>query len=243
VNEIRLVHNNIDDSHGSPCLINELAKCGFCTNRKRLERLVAEYGLCVTNSRSIRATIADLGAPRIPDLVMRDFSVGEPGLPTCGDITYILTSEGWLYLADELDLVSRRVFSYSLDDNIRIELVANAPTMAILTRGGDLKGLIFHHDRGSQFMSGDIRIIFGHCKIVHSAGQTGLCPYNAAANNSLATLKREYVYLFRLESRARVRRATAGRKNQYIAPRQHSSINNMSPNEWVKFSRQQIQAE
>jgi transposase InsO family protein len=94
--------------------------------------------------------VADLWAPPLPDLVRRDFSVGAPGLRTCGDITYIGTDEGWLFLADVLDLGSRRIVGYAMDDHMRTELVAKALTMAVDTRGGDVDGMIFHHDRGSQ---------------------------------------------------------------------------------------------
>jgi transposase InsO family protein len=152
VNEIHAIHDHFDDSYGSPRLTNELAARGYYANHKRVERLVATYGLYATDARRrrVRTTVADLWAPPLPDLVRRDFSVGAPGLRTCGDITYIGTDEGWLYFADVLDLGSRRIVGYAMDDHMRTELVAKAPTMAVDTRGGDVDGVIFHHDQGSQ---------------------------------------------------------------------------------------------
>lgn len=152
VNEIHAIHHHFDDSYGSPRLTNELAIRGFCANHKRVERLVRTYGLYATDARrkKMRTTVPDLWAPPLPDLVRRDFSVGEPGRRTCGDITYIRTDEGWLYLASVLDLGSRRIVGYSMQNHMRTELVAKALTMAIDCRGGDVDEMIFHHDRGSQ---------------------------------------------------------------------------------------------
>jgi transposase InsO family protein len=84
--------------------------------------------------------------------VRRNFSVGAPGLRTCGDITYIGTDEGWLFLADLLDLGSRRIVGYAMDDHVRTELVAKALTMAVDTRGTDVDGMIFHHDYAEVFV-------------------------------------------------------------------------------------------
>jgi len=148
VNEIHDIHDHLDDAYGSPRLTNELSKRGFCANHKRVERLVTTYALYATDARrkKVRTTIPDLWAPPLPDLVRRDFRVGEPGLRTCGDITYIRTDEGWLYLASVLDLGSRRIVGYDMDDNMRTELVSRALTMAIDCRGGDVNEMIFHHD-------------------------------------------------------------------------------------------------
>jgi len=157
VNEIRQIHDHFDDSYGSPRLTNELTTRGFFANHKRVERLVRTYGLYATDARrkKMRTTIPDLWAPPLPDLVRRNFSVGEPGCRTCGDITYIRTDEGWLFLASVLDLGSRRLVGYSMESHMRTELVAAALTMAIDCRGGDVDEMIFHHDRGS------LRAVFG----------------------------------------------------------------------------------
>ena len=102
VNEIIAIHDTLDDTYGSPRLTTELRQRGFCANHKRVERLVREHGLYAKDARrkKVRTTIPDISAPPLPDLVGRDFSVGEPGQRACGDITYIPTDEGWLYLAD-----------------------------------------------------------------------------------------------------------------------------------------------
>src|ERR1035437_5118914 len=177
VNEIRDIHDHFDDSYGSPRLTNELAMRGFCANHKRVERLVATYGLYATDARrkKMRTTVPDLWAAPLSDLVQRNFSVGEPGRRTCGDITYIRTDEGWLFLASVLDLGSRRLVGYAMESHMRTELVAKALTMAVDARGGDVAGIIFHHDRASQYMSNDFRALCDINGILQSVGRTGSC--------------------------------------------------------------------
>ena len=152
VNEMRKVHAHLDDSYGSPRMTTELAARGFCCNHKRVERLMATHGIYATDGRrkKVRTTIPDVTAPPLPDLVKRDFAVAEPGERTCGDITYIPTGEGWLFLADVVDLGSRRIVGYAMDEHMPAELVARALEMAVDIRGGDVAGMVFHHDRGSQ---------------------------------------------------------------------------------------------
>ncbi len=245
VQAIIAIHDTLDDTYGSPRLTSELRQRGFCANHKRIERLVKEHGLYARDARrkKVRTTIPDVSAPPLPDLVQRDFSVGESGRRTCGDITYIPTDEGWLYLADVEDLGSRRIVGYAMDDHMRTELVEKALTMAVAMRGGDVAGMIFHHDRGSQYMSGDFRRLCARHEIHQSVGRTGSCRDNAVAESFWATLKREFVDRFRFESRAEAKRAIIGWINHYNALRQHSSINNLSPIEWeLQFARRQRQA-
>jgi len=111
INEMIEVHRHLDDTYGSPRMTDELRRRGHCVNHKRTERLMATNGIYAQDGRRKkgRTTIPDMTAPPLLDLVKRDFSVGAPGLRTCGDITYIPTEEGWVYLADVLDLGSRRV--------------------------------------------------------------------------------------------------------------------------------------
>ena len=245
VNEIHDIHDHFDDSYGSPRLTRELLNRGFFVNHKRVERLVAIYGLYAVDARrkKVRTTIPDLWAPPLPDRIRRDFSVGEPGKRTCGDITYIRTDEGWLYLASVLDLGSRRIVGYAMESHMRTELVSRALTMAINCRGGDVNEMIFHHDRGAQYMSNDFRELCEANGILQSVGRTGSCHDNAVAESLWATMKREFVHRYRFASRGDARRAITGWINRYNAVRQHSSINGMTPIEWeLQFVRRQVQA-
>ena len=177
VNEMHDVHAHHDDTYGSPRMTSELRRRGFCVNHKRTERLMAENGIVAKDGRrrKVRTTIPDVTAPPLPDLVRRDFSVGEPGRRTCGDITYVPTGEGWLYLASVLDLGSRRLIGFAMGERMPWELCRDAIDMAVSTRCGEVAGMLFHHDRGSQYLSQDFR---GHCTklgIVQSVGRVGSC--------------------------------------------------------------------
>ena len=123
------------------------------------------------------------------------------------------------------------------------ELVVKRTSMAVDTRGGDVTGMIFHADRGSQYMSRDFRGLCERLGVVQSVGRTGSCHDNAVAESFWATLKREMVSRFRFETRAEARRAIIAWINHYNGLRQHSSINNMSPIEWeLQFAQRQLQA-
>ena len=150
VNEMYDVHRHLDDTYGSPRMTDELRRRGHGVNHKRTERLMATNGIYAKDGRrkKVRMTIPDVSAPPLADLVTRDFSVGKPGERTCGDITYIPTDEGWLYLADVLDLGSRRIVGFAMADHMPTELIASAMAMASGARGGDVDGMIFHHDGG-----------------------------------------------------------------------------------------------
>jgi len=234
VNEIYDVHRDLDDTYGSPRITDELRRRGYCVNHKRTERLMAKNGIYAKDARrkKHRTTISDVTAPPLPDLVNRDFSVGEPGLRTCGDITYIPTDEGWLYLADVLDLGSRRIVGYQMADRMPVELVAGAMEMAIATRGGFVDHMIFHHDRGSQYMSREFRLLCSSHGIKQSVGRTGSCHDNSPAESLWASLKRELVSRYRFESRAQARRAIIIWINHYNSVRLHSSLGNVPPIEW-----------
>ena len=154
---------------------DELSARGFCANHKRVERLMAENGIFATDGRrrKVRTTIPDVSAPLLPDLVKRDFTVGEPGERTCGDITYIGTDEGWLYLADVLDLGSRRIVRHAMGERMPWELGGGALEMAIDARGGDVAGMVFHHDRGAKYMGKVFRALCDKHHVVQSVGRIG----------------------------------------------------------------------
>ena len=240
INEIHDVHHHLDDTYGSPRMTDELARRGFVVNHKRVERLMANNCIHAKDGRrrKVRTTIPYVTAPPLPDLVERRFDPGEPGLRTCGDITYIPTDEGWLYLADVLDIGSRRVVGYAMDDKMPTELVANALRMAIDARGGDVEAMIFHHDRGAQYMAREFRALCARHRIAQSVGRIGSSYDNAVAESFWATLKRELVSRYRFETRADARRAIIAWINHYNAVRLHSTLGNVPPIEWeLRFAR------
>jgi transposase InsO family protein len=152
VAEIREIHHDSDGTYGEPRMTPELRARGWDVNHTRVERLMRTHGIVgVHKPPKVRTTIPAEDAPPLPDLVGRRFHPGAPDVAWVGDITYIPTGKGWLYLASVLDLGSRRWLGYSMADHMRTELVVDALRMAAAARGGATDGIIFHGDRGSQY--------------------------------------------------------------------------------------------
>ena len=135
-------------------------------------------------------------------------------------------------LADVCDIGSRRVTGFAMADHMRTELVASALDMAVAARGGQVAGMVFHHDRGAQYLSRDFRQLCERHGIAQSTGRTGSSQDNAVAESFWATLKRELVSRYRFASRADARRAIIAWINHYNAVRLHSSLGNVPPIEW-----------
>jgi transposase InsO family protein len=186
----------------------------------------------------VRTTIPAEDAPPLPDLVGRRFDPGAPDVAWCGDITYIPTGEGWVYLASVLDLGSRRFLGYSMADHMRTELVADALRMAAGARSNVTDGIVFHGDRGSQYLSGDYRDLVAELGMVQSVGRTGVCWDNSVAEAAWSSLKRELVHRYRFPDRATARRAIFAWINRYNTRRRHSSLGYIPPVEWENHYRQ-----
>lgn len=245
VDEARLVNamvdiaGDFDGTYGSPRMTVELANRGWSANHKRVERLMAVNRIVgVHKPPKVRTTIPAEAAPPLPDLIGRDFAPGEPDVAWVGDITYIPTDQGWLYLASVLDLGSRRLLGYSMAEHMRTELVTDALAMAAGARGGLTAGIIFHGDRGSQYLSGDYRKALKGLGMTQSVGRTGVCWDNSVAESFWSSLKRELVHRYRFEDRAGARRAIFAWINTYNHRRLHSSLGYLPPVEWEHHYRQ-----
>lgn len=213
---MREIHGEHDGTYGVPRMTVELARRGRPTNRKRVERLMRAHGIVgVHKPARVRTTIPAEDNPPIPDQVGRNFAPDRPDVVWCGDITYIRTGEGWLYLASVLDLGSRRLLGYSMADHMRTELVSDALAMAAGERGGATAGIVFHGDRGAQYMSSDYRAELTRLGMVQSVGRTGVCWDNAVAESLWSSLKREVVHRHRFATRAEARRAIFAWINRY----------------------------
>ncbi|MFI0797154.1 IS3 family transposase [Micromonospora rubida] len=146
------IHGDSAGTYGAPRVHAELAAQGRRHSRKRVARLMRDAGLCGRTPKRWRTTtVPDLAATLSADLIRRDFDVAASGVDTrwCGDITYIHTWEGWLYLATVIDIASRRVIGWATADHLRTDLPAEALTNAIATRC-PTGPVIFHSDRGCQ---------------------------------------------------------------------------------------------
>lgn len=207
VAEIRSIHDEFDGTYSESRITEELACRGWKVNHKRVERLKRVHGIVgVHKPAKVRTTIPAEDAPPLPDLIGRRFDPGRPDVAWEGDITYIPTGEGWLCLASVLDLGSRRLLGSSMAEHMRTELIADALRTAS-ERGGATTGILFHGDRGSQYLSGEYRQLVTDLGMVQSAVRTGACWDNSVAESLSSSLKRELVHRYRFSDRATARRA------------------------------------
>ena len=205
--EIEAIWECSDRTYGAPRVHRWLRKEGFRVGRKRVARIMRVNGWeGESGRRRIRTTIVDRGATAADDLVGRDFNPTEPDRTWVGDITYLRTTEGWLFLATVIDLFSRRVIGWSVANHMRTELVADALKMAVATRGGTVDAVVFHTDRGAQYTSAAFGELCHQLDVTQSMGATGVCWDNAAAESFFGTLKRELANRRRWNTRADARR-------------------------------------
>jgi len=189
--EITVIHVASRHTYGVPRIHAELRRLGQAVNRKRVARVMRERGIQGAHRRRRRSlTQPDKKAKPAPDLVGRDFHAERPGTKLVGDITFLPTAEGWLYLACWLDLATREVVGYAMADHHRASLVVDALKMA--HGRGDLQpGCITHSDRGSEYTSAEFRSEISELGLRQSCGRTGSCFDNAAAESFWALLKEE----------------------------------------------------
>ena len=171
--------------------------------------IMREEGLAACQPRGYKVTTEqDPDADPIRDRLHRDFTADTPGAKLVGDITYIKTWEGWLYLATVIDCCTKQVLGWSMADHMRTDLICDALTMAA-TRHQLAEGAIFHSDRGTQYTSAQFAKHLESLGIVGSMGRTGVCWDNALAESFFAALKNELVYRVVLPTRKKARRMVA----------------------------------
>lgn len=233
VAEIRDIHADSDGTYGEPRITAELHARGWLVNHKRTERLMRIHGIVgVCKPPRVRTTIPAELSPPLPDLLGQRFAPGEPDVAWVGDITYVPTTEGWLYLSSVLDLGSRRWIGYGMADHMRTELVASALEMAVGVRRNSVGGIVFHSDRGSQYLSSDYQNLIAGFGMIQSVGRTGVCWDNAVAEAAFSSLKRELISRYRFATRAEARRAIFAWINRYNTRRRHSTLGYLTPTQW-----------
>jgi transposase InsO family protein len=225
------VHDASAGTYGSPRVHAELRAQGRRHSRKRIARLMQAAGRCGRAPKRWRTTtVPDPAAPVRPDLIARDFTTAAAAVNTrwCGDITYINTWEGWLYLATIIDLASRRVVGWATADHLRTDLPAQALSNAVTSRRPD-QPVIFHSDRGCQYTSAQYARLANQHRIQLSVGRRGQCWDNAVAESFFSTIKAEL-----LDRRAWPTRATAHKaiftwiEGWYNTRRRHSTLGYLS---------------
>lgn len=208
---------------------------GFICGRGRLHRLMKKNGIHSLRKKAFRVTTnSNHKYPISANLLQRQFKVATPGMVWVGDITYIPTDEGWLYLSVVKDLCTKQVVGYAFSRYIDTNLTIAALHMAI-RRKKPQKGLIFHSDRGSQYASNAYRAELEKYSIISSMSRKGNPYDNAVAENFFSCLKCELVHLTRFITRQQAENAIFQYIECFYNPlRPHSAIGGRSPNTFAK---------
>ena len=234
--EIRAVHEKSRRRYGAPRVHAELRAHGETCGHNQVANLMREEGLRgKKKSRRFKVTTMSSHNKAVaPNLLARSFDVSSRQMNTAwaGDITYLPTREGWLYLAALIDLSSRRVVGWSLGSSLEETLTMNALKMALATRDLHDGKLLHHSDRGSQYASREYQSALGERGITPSMSGKGDCWDNAVAESFFATLKTEIVADAKWESRSQATREVTEYLNWYNFNRRHSTLGYLTPAEY-----------
>jgi putative transposase len=227
---IKEIYQESDGTYGSPRMLIELRDRGQLISMNRVARLMRTARIRGSIKKRYRVPSSRRAVGSVAENVLdRQFIPDTPNQAWAADITYVRTDEGWLYLAVVMDLYSRRVVGWSMQDRIGRELVMDAVTMAIWQRQPQ-PGLLHHSDRGTQYTSEDFQRLLAEHGIRRSMSGHGNCYDNACVESFFATLKRERVY----RRHYRTRQEARADLFQYIEVfynrrRRHSLLGDLSP--------------
>jgi putative transposase len=227
-----------DSTYGVRRIWDDVRDAGHVCGRERVRRLMRSAALRARPRR--RALPADTG-PRplqqiAPHLLAREFTATAPDQKWVADFTYIWTREGWLFFAVVLDLFSRRVVGWSMQETMTAQLVIDALLTAIWRRGGiDAETLLAHSDQGSQYSSEDYQRLLAGAGITCSMSRSGNVWDNAVMESFFSTLKSERCHRRRYASRDEARADIFDYVERFYNPvRRHSTLGNVSP---IAFER------
>jgi putative transposase len=225
-------------TYGTRRLKKKLAKQGLSVSRRRIGRLLKKAGLSCKTTRKFKVTTdSKHNNPIAPNLLNRQFAVEQANQYYVGDITYIWTQEGWLYLAVVIDLYSRLVVGWSMAKHMRTSLVNDALLMAIWSRK-PAKGLIWHADRGSQYASDSHRELLKDHGIIQSMSRKGNCWDNAVSESFFHSLKTELVHHCQFNTREEARQAIFDYIEVfYNRQRLHSTNDYLSPVDYESLAQ------
>lgn len=233
VEQIKLIHQQSRQTYGSPRVYVDLKEKGITCSENRVAKLMKSHQIAANRKRKfVVTTDSNHDLPVAENKLSQDFTASNPNQKWVTDITYIWTTEGWLYLAVVLDLFSRKVVGWSMNASMERGLVINALRMALLDRKPP-EGLLHHSDRGSQYASNDYQQVLNDYGIICSMSRKGNCYDNAVMESFFATLKQELVY----RQPYRSRQDTKQYIFEYIQvwynrKRKHSALQYLSPEQF-----------
>lgn len=231
LSEIERVHQQSRQTYGSPKIQQALRQRGIRCGRNRIMRLMRQAGLVSKRQRCFKRTTQVNPQHRdAPNQLQQRFVATAPNRVWLSDMTYIATAEGWLYVATVLDLFSRRIVGWAMDDHMTDELTRRALQMALRQRKPQAYHLLHHSDRGSQYTSADYQQLLADHHIQVSMSSTGNCYDNAPMESFFAQLKTEQVYHDRYPTRqAAMSSIFAYIEGFYNPNRIHSALDYRSP--------------
>jgi len=235
--KVKAIFQEGRSNYGTRPIRKELLRQGDIASRRRIARLMNEANLVCKTKRKFKATTDSNHNKEVaPNLLDRKFKVSAANCYWVGDISYIPTQEGWLYLATVIDLFSRKIIGWSMDNNMKADLVNNALLMAIWQRK-PLKGLVWHTDRGSQYCSDSHSKLTKQHGIIQSMSRKGNCWDNAVAESFFHTIKTELIYQTKFKTREEAKHAIFEYIEVYYNRiRMHSTNDYLSP---VKYEEMQ----
>jgi transposase InsO family protein len=228
--EIRAVYAEAHGAYGWPRVWRQLKACGVRVGKRRVELAMRRNGIRARGTRRFRVATTDSNhaLPIAPNLLARNFNVAAANTVWAGDMTYISTGEGWLYLAVVLDLFSRRIVGWSMGEAITAELACRALDMAWHSRS-PAHGPIFHSDRGSQYASRCYTDLLAGHGMKASMSRKGNCWDNACSETLFGSLKVERLHGMKFKNHREAKDATIDWMLWYNGTRMHSTLNYLSP--------------
>ena len=231
---MRAIHAEVKQEYGWPRMHKELLARGIGVGKERVRRLMKQHGIrAKTKRKFVVTTDSKHNLPVAPDLVQRKFNPEAPNQLWSGDITYIATDEGWVYLAAVIDLFSRQVVGWSMKDHMQTSLVKDALTMARFRRRPSA-GLIFHSDRGSQYCSHEFQNALKAWDMRSSMSRKGNCWDNAPTESFWGRLKTASLYGKKFATRQEAMGAVLDWMAFYNNRRLHSTLGYLSPMQYEK---------
>jgi putative transposase len=226
---MKAIHAEVKREYGWPRMHKELLSRGIRVGKERVRRLMQQHGIrAKTRRKFVVTTHSKHKLPVAPDLVQRQFNPDAPNELWSGDITYIATDEGWLYLAAVIDLFSRQVVGWSMKEHMQTSLVKDALTMACFRRR-PAAGLIFHSDRGSQYCSSEFQDALKDWGIRSSMSRKGNCWDNAPTESFWGRLKAASLHGRKFATRKEAMHVVMDWIAFYNHRRLHSTLGYLSP--------------
>lgn len=240
--QIKRIHLESRKNYGSPKITKQLQVEGIMITQKTVSRIMKEEGIRSKTVKKYKATTnSKHQLPVYPNLLNQQFKVERPGQAWVADITYIWTSEGWLYLATIMELFSRRILGWAMGERMTKELVMTALKRAIRTQP-PTAGLIHHSDRGSQYASKEYQQLLRDNNIITSMSRKGNCYDNACIESFHSVIKKELIFHEKYRTREEAKRSII----EYIVSfynykRIHSFTNYMPPIAYEKQYFERLQ--